>query len=98
MSAGGSRAVGIYDGDAMVAAYVLRAERFPHGCELLVQAASGRVPGVSLLDTIYPHIQQIAIDSGCGSLRFQTSRKGMAPAMERHGFRECDRVYRKVLL
>jgi len=95
---GSSRAFGVFD-DAgqMVLATVLRLESFPHGRELLIQAASGSLPGVSLVDTVYPAIERVAVAAGCGSVRLQSSRPGMARAMARHGFAECDHVYRKWL-
>ena len=97
VSRGGSRAIEIYDGDDMVAAVVLRAERFPYGTELLIQSAAGRLPGASLTDAVLPIIEHIAVQAGCQSVRLHTSRKGFAPSLARNGFAPAETVYRKVI-
>lgn len=73
-----------------VAAFLLRQD----GAEVVIVAAAGKLPGISLLDVILPHIE-----ATCGArwVRIHSARRGMAKQLAKHGYGVAEVVYRKGL-
>lgn len=85
--AGGTLCVAAHAGHD-VAAFLLRQD----GPEIVVVAAVGALPGVSLLDAILPHIEAT---TSAKWIRIHSSRRGMARQLARHGYTMAEVVYRK---
>ena len=78
-----------YDGKD-VGAFLLRQD----GAEVVIGAAAGKLPGISLLDVILPHIEATC---GASWVRSHSARRGMAKQLAKHGYGVAEIVYRKGL-
>ncbi len=69
---------------SLVGAYVLAVNPCELGCELLVAAAGGNMPGISLTRSIVPAIELQG--KTCDRVRISASRRGMVRQLERLGY------------
>ncbi len=81
----------VNSGDEHVASFVLRFD----GEEIVIVAAGGYLPGLSLYETITPFIERLAKACGAKYLRGHTRRAGIGRKMEKVGFTLSEWVYRK---
>lgn len=86
VESGNAEAWRIDDGEAYM---VNRIERTATGKELVVMVLQGRG-----LRRIAPQIIEAARSVGCVTIRFHTTRPGMARMLKPFGFEEAERVYR----
>lgn len=99
LAAGEVVALGVFlPGGADVRAVTLyRLEQGDWGQELVILATAGRIPGVDLVATVWPVLESVARACGCGSVRFETARRGLVAKMAARGFRPGPLIMRKVL-
>lgn len=84
---------GVFSGAELVAAYVLRIEQKEQGQEGIIVAASGKLPGYSLIRTILPPIERQL--SNCDWIRAHTARPGIVRELKRAGYSQREIVMAK---
>lgn len=80
------------NGGGIVGAFVLRVD----GDEGVIMAAAGELRAVSLVPLLLPHIENKFI--ACKSIRFHTSRPGLAHIMSQYGYAGQEVVLRKEVI
>lgn len=80
---------------AVVGYYVLRVDKLSAGCEGVLVAAAGRIPGVDLTAALVPVIERQFI--GCVSMRVHTNRPGLVKKLAAQGYGGAEIVVRKRL-
>lgn len=83
--------------DAVAGYYVTWVDSKAAGDELVIVAAAGRLPGISLTRSVLPAIEALAAAGGCSSVRVHSIRPGMLKALARQGYAPAEIVYRKVI-
>ena len=83
--------------NAIVGYYVTWIDSLDCGDELVIVAATGRLPGVPLTRCVLPVIEALAAGGGCSSVRVHSIRPGMLKALARQGYNPSEIVYRKVI-
>lgn len=82
-------------GDDIVAAFVATIDPSNFADELVVIAAGGRVPGISLLRSVLPWIESTW--STCSAVRIHTARRGMLRELSKRGYKAREIVMVKEL-
>lgn len=77
--------------------FVVRVEAMEAADEAVVVAAAGALPGVSLMRSIVPLLDDLAAALGCASLRVHSTRPGMLRELTGLGWQPVETVYRKLL-
>lgn len=70
--------------DVIVARYALKQVQRANGVEVVVVAAAGGMPGMCMVSTVVPHIEQQC--SAADRLTIQTRRRGLVKKMLRQGW------------
>lgn len=84
----------VRQGVELVAAYVLRLEPKETGHEGVIVAAGGNLPGVSLIRTVLPVVEDVNM-AGCDWVRVHTARPGMMRELARQGYKVREVVMAK---
>lgn len=84
---------GVFSGNDLVGAYVLRFEEKEQGIEGVIVAAGGNIPGYSLIRTILPAIERQF--KNCNWIRAHTARPGIVREMGRFGYQQREVVMAK---
>lgn len=71
-------------GSQVVARYALKQVQRPHGVEVVVVAAAGGVPGMCMVSTVGPYIEQQCRNAD--RLTINTRRRGLVKKMLRQGW------------
>lgn len=89
--------IGVWAGQRLAGVYACRLDRFACGAELVIVAASGRLPGVSLTASVLPAIEATARGLGASAVRVHTRRPGLRRVLARYGYAETEVVLTKGL-
>lgn len=71
---------------AVVARYALRTVDHANGCEIVVVAAAGGLPGVDLVASVAPNIEQQGAIAGADRLTMRTRRPGLVRKLKKQGW------------
>lgn len=85
----------VLHGGAIVGAYVLRIDHTADGPEGVIVTAAGSVPGIDLIASILPTIEQQL--QGCRAIRYHTARPALARRLHALGYPPSEIVCRKTL-
>lgn len=80
-----------------IASVLLQVQPGRDGTELCVVAAAGRRPGISLMASVLPAVEEIARAAGCVAVTAKSIRGGAVAAMRRLGFQISEVSLRKAL-
>jgi hypothetical protein len=80
-----------------IASVLLQVQPGRNGPELCVVAAAGRRPGLSLMASILPAVEEIARSAECVAVTAKSIRGGAVKAMRRLGFEISEVSLRKAL-
>jgi len=97
VQAGRIMLVEIRCGDLKAGYVALRFELYGDLREAVMVAAGSILRGTPLSNEVIPRIAEFARELGAQSIRSHTSRRGVGLALQRNGWAEVERVYRKVL-
>lgn len=79
----------------IVARYALKQVQRDHGTEVFIVGAAGNLPGVDLVQTIVPYIEQQCAD--VDRLTINTRRRGLVHKLQKQGWTLDSYVMRKKL-
>lgn len=71
---------------AVVARYALRTVDHANGREIIVVAAAGGFPGVDLVASVLPNIEQQSAGAGADRLTMRTRRPGLVRKLKKQGW------------
>lgn len=71
---------------AVVARYALRTVDYANGREIVVVAAAGGLPGVDLVASVLPNIEQQGAGAGADRLTMRTRRPGLVRKLKKQGW------------
>lgn len=71
---------------AVVARYALRTVEHANGREIVVVAAAGGLPGVDLVASVLPNIEQQGAGAGADRLTMRTRRPGLVRKLKKQGW------------
>lgn len=92
-AAGLFQLLGVFDGDDLIAACVIRVD----GDEGVIVAAGGHWQGGGLVEMLLPVLELGFKNAGLSSVRVETFRRGLMEKISRTGYRPAFVAFRKVL-
>lgn len=90
----GAQLFQVEEGGAVVAAFVLRVDRYASRTVGVVVAAGGACDGVDLTESIMPHIERNMF-VGVDAVAVHTERRGLVRKLDRQGYRVAEIILEK---
>jgi len=85
-------------GGEQVGAFALTMQQMQRGAVCWIMRAAGKLSGVSLANSILPHIESMAQRSGAKQVAITTKRNGLVKLLQAHGYEVTGVTLRKKML